>query len=187
MMQRCSRVIALAVLPGCSAVARDFGYSRTYVPGGEETQQLRDVRTDLVPADVCADFARWHGARFAWFGVITHLDPAREHAEEGWVILRLSFRAHVEPHRCADSTEGSCRVTVDVHDTGVFSVRLRLRQDDWTGPMRVHVGSLLRVAGSLSLDGCRGSDGPFFDATWYRHWPHGFYRTTTGGDHAPGE
>ncbi len=187
MNPRRSALLVLALLPACSAPARDFGYTRTYVPTNDETHQLRDCRTELAPSDVCTDFARWHGVQLAWFGVVTHLDAARQGSEEGWVVLRVSYRRHIEPHRCTDATDASCRVTVDVHEGGVFSTRLQLRQDDWTGPMRVHVGSLVRVVGALSLNGCQGSDGPFLDATWYRHWPHGFYATTSGGDHAAGE
>jgi hypothetical protein len=179
---------AIIASTACAAPARDYGYARSYVATHEETEQLRECRTDLAPPAVCEDFARWHGARFSWFGVITRLDPARDGAENGWVVLRLSHRAHVEPHRCANASDDtSCRVTVDVHDDGAFSARLQLRQDDWTGPLRVRVGSLVRVVGTLALNGCSSEDGPFFDASWYRHWPHGFYTTTSSGDHAAGE
>ena len=178
--------LALA-LTSCSGVAHDYGYSRRYTPSADEQSRVSDCRADLAPANICEDFARWHGTRFSWFGVITQLDPARSGAEDGWVILRLSHRAHVEPHRCTDATdETSCRVTVDVRDGGTFAAKVQLQQDDWTGPLRVRVGSLVRVVGSMSLDGCHGDDGPMLDATWYRHWPHGFYATSSGGDHVPG-
>lgn len=175
-------------LGACAAPARDYGYTRRYVATNEEAENIRECRTDLSPPAVCQDFARFHGARFSWFGVITRLDPARDGAEDGWVVLRMSHRAHVEPHRCANATdETSCRVTVDVRDDGPFSARVQLRQDDWTGPLRLRVGSLVRIVGTVALNGCTSEDGPFLDATYYRHWPHGFYATSSGGDHTPGE
>jgi hypothetical protein len=60
-----------------------------------------------------------------------------------------------------------------------------LTAEDDLGERSVALGSLLRVVGNVAEDVDPSDGSPILRAAYYRHWPRGFYTSTTGGSAAP--
>jgi hypothetical protein len=164
-------VVSLASLAGCGGGGL-YGYSRSYSALGEENPYLsRAVETSYEEVRR----TRPEEQRFiSWFGVVR----AMEDAGGGRVRLSMSLRAHQERHLCEGPGDDTCRVTVSERELGTFTVLLTARAADRSeGPMRLQIGSLLRVYGTATAD-TDSSGGPVLEVEWYRHWPPHYYVTT---------
>lgn len=171
MRVRLSLLTLLALLAaGCGAGA--YSFSREYVPLSEE-DELLEAAADTSYEDVRRDPNAFRSSSLGWFGVVTNVegDP------NGSVRVALTHRIHQPRHLCGDETDGSCRVTVSERESGPFSAVLTLRSEDRAGTERVGSGSLLRVYGSPTGE-FDEAGGPVIQATYYRHWPRGYYVTT---------
>jgi hypothetical protein len=64
---------------------------------------------------------------------------------------------------------------VSDRETGRAHALLTLTAEDDLGERSVALGSLLRVVGSIAEDVDPTDGSPIVRATFYRHWPRGFY------------
>jgi hypothetical protein len=117
---------------------------------------------------------KWKGKTLSVFGVV--LD--RTAGTTGNTEAKLSVRTLEARNLCESGDEDSCRVTVSEHEHAIVHVLVKLGTEDDIGAHSVGPASLLRIVGRLT-DEVHASDGePVLQATYYRHWPRGFYVTT---------
>ncbi len=96
----------------------------------------------------------------------------------GAAYLTLSLRTLQPRNLCESDDEDSCRVTVSEREMGRVHALLALASEDDMGQESVGLGSLVRIVGTVTQD-LDPSDGtPIVRATFYRHWPRGFFVTT---------
>ncbi len=160
------------MLTACGS-AGPYGHSRVYSPLDEEkVATTNSLEYDPVMAKRSPE--KWKGKLISLFGVVVDRQPG----SGGNAEVKLSVRT-LEPRNLCDSEdEDSCRVTVSDHEYDVVHALLHLSTADDLGEHSVGLGSLVRVVGTLS-DDVDPSDGePILKATYYRHWPRGFYVTT---------
>lgn len=166
------RIALLVLVVGCGSNV--YGYARQYEPLGEEAAFFAGaVQPPFV--ELQRDPASFEGRLIAWFGVVREAVAQ----DDGTMLVRMSQRAHIDRHLCADRSDSSCRVTVSERHAGDFSVRVRLRPgSDTEGTNRVQRESLIRIygypTGEYDVNG-----GPFLGVEYYRHWPRGQYVDTT--------
>jgi hypothetical protein len=172
-LQPSAIVAALGLTLGCGGAGR-FGYSRSYIPLGDERTWIERAQTDAVYDEVRRMPEQYQGRTLAFFGVVRTVGAV----ERGVVRVTLEIRTHQERHLCEDETDRSCRVTVSARDGGPFTALVTLRDDDLDGENRVQVFSLLRVFGTLVPGAYDDQGGPVVRAEFYRHWPRGEYVTT---------
>ncbi len=117
---------------------------------------------------------QWKGKTVSLFGVVIGRSPGGG----GNAEVKLGVRT-LEPRNLCDSTDDdSCRVTVGEREHAIVHALLHLRAEDDIGEHSLGPQSLVRVVGVLT-DNVDPSDGePVLKATYYRHWPRGFYVTT---------
>jgi hypothetical protein len=108
------------------------------------------------------------------FGVVTSRAPG----PGGGALLTLSVR-RLEPRNLCDNArdDDSCRVTVSDKDFGVVHAVAALRGDDDVGARSLGPGSLVRAIGTFDQRVDPGDGAPVLRASYYRHWPRGYYVT----------
>jgi len=164
----------LAALVACGA--GPYGYSRTYTPLDAE-RSAAEGSTDYDPVMVKREPEAWQVRKVSLFGVVVKRE---DRAGKGY--LTLSVRVLEQRNACETNQEDSCRTTVSdreydkVHAAVAFAT-----PEDQAGAESIGAGSLVRVVGKLgppdAADGVQ-----VLDATYYRHWPRGYYRTTSAKD-----
>ena len=166
-------VAALALCLSACASAGPYGHSHAYSPlDAEKTATANATEYDPVMAKRSPE--KWRGKTISLFGVVLERQPG----SGGNAEVKLSIRT-LEPRNLCDSTdEDSCRVTVSDKEYAVVHALLHLSAEDDLGEHSVGIHSLIRAVGVLT-DDVDPSDGqPILKATYYRHWPRGFYVTT---------
>ena len=160
---------------GLAACGGDrYGHDREYVPAADEEQYFESV-TEVSYEEVRREPQAFSGRTLGWFGVVS----AVEKLPSGEIKVALELRFHQPRHLCSDKSDSSCRVTVSEREGGPFSTTLTLAREDQSGPEKLNVGSLVKVYGAPTGEyDDRG--GPMLKTSYYRHWPHGAYVTTTG-------
>ncbi|MET0592504.1 MAG: hypothetical protein ABW133_07385 [Polyangiaceae bacterium] len=167
----------LATLLGCRS-AGPYGYSRVYTATSDETQAVVG-KGELDPRTAQRSDQKSRG--YWAFGVVTH----RASGLGGAAYVALSLRALQPQNRCQTRDEDTCRVTVSDRETGRAHALVTLASEDDLGERSVALGSLLRIAGSVAEDVDPSDGSPILRASFYRHWPRGFYASTAGASPAP--
>jgi len=164
--------IGAALLTGCHG-AGPYGHSPKYVELDEETTAAAGARDyDPVMAERQPD--EWRAGRIALFGVV----QSRAAGPSGQALLKLGVRRVELRNLCANADDDdSCRVTVSDKDFGVVWALVSLHGEDDVGPHSVGMRSLVRVVAKIGQDVSPADGAPVVRATWYRHWPAGFYVT----------
>lgn len=162
----------VAALSSCAS-AGPYGHSHVYAPLGDERSAAAGA-TEYDPVMAKRSPDKWKGKTVSLFGVVL----ARSPGSGGNAEVKLSVRT-LEPRNLCDSTdEDSCRVTVSDHEHAIVHALLHLSTEDDLGEHSIGPRSLVRVVGTVT-DDVDASDGePVLKATYYRHWPRGFYVTT---------
>ncbi|MBX3182975.1 MAG: hypothetical protein KIT72_17715 [Polyangiaceae bacterium] len=156
---------------GCSS-AGPYGHSRVYSPLAAERAALEGA-VEYDPVMATRNPEAWQGKPISLFGVVV----SRDAGSGGTSQLKLSLRTLEPRNLCEEEAEDSCRVTVSDREHAVVHAHVALSGDDDLGRYSVGGGSLVRLVGELTDD--FSEDGtPLFRATYYRHWPRGFYVTT---------
>jgi hypothetical protein len=165
--------VALALGLSSCAGAGQYGHSHVYSPlDAEETALAGTTEYDPVMAKRSPE--QWKGKTVSLFGVVLERSPGTG----GNAEVKLSLRTLDARNLCDSSDEDSCRVTVSDHENAVVHALLHLSTEDDLGEHSVGLRSLVRVVGKLT-DDVDPSDGePVLKASYYRHWPRGFYVTT---------
>ena len=160
------------LLLGCHG-AGPYGHSPRYVELDEETTATADAR-DYDPVMVERQPDEWRAGKTTLFGVV----QSRAAGPNGQALLKLGVR-RIELRNLCDNAQDddSCRVTVSDKDFGVVWVLASLHGEDDVGPLSVGMRSLIRVVGKIGQDVSSTDGAPVVRATWYRHWPAGFYVT----------
>jgi hypothetical protein len=117
---------------------------------------------------------QWRGKPVALFGIVTN----RGAGPNGTAYVTLSVR-RLEPRNACEShaDEDTCRVTVSDADFGLVHVQVVAHGDDDVGEHSIGGGSLLRLVGTFGEETDPNDGGAVMRATYYRHWPRGFYVT----------
>ena len=159
---------------GAACGGNNYGYAREYVPTDDE-EPFYEKAADVSYEEVRRDPQSYAQRLLGWFGVVSDV----RRAPDGTVVVALDMRFHQPRHLCSDEFESSCRVTISEREGGPFSTTLRLRGEDVGGSTQLNVGSLVKVYGMPTGEfDSRG--GPLIKASYYRHWPHGAYVSTSG-------
>jgi len=167
------------VLSACRS-AGPYGHSRAYTPTSDEAQATSG-KTELDPRAVprSPDQRR----RVYWaFGVVTHRSPG----PGGAAYVALSLRALQPQNQCESRDEDTCRVTVGDRETGRAHALVTLTAEDDLGERGVGLGSLLRVVGNVAEDVDPADGSAIVRASFYRHWPRGFYQAVKSSAPAAG-
>ena len=170
-------VLVAALAAGCHS-AGPYGYSRTYTPLDEEEDATKGTKEyDPVMAQRSPD--EWKNKKLSVFGVVKTRSPGPGGASD----LTLSIRTLEPRNLCDTADEDSCRVTISDREHAVLHALVKLTDEDDIGNVSVGAGSLIRVIGTLS-DSVDSNDGTVvLRATYYRHWPRGFYVTSADRTH----
>ena len=136
--------------------------------------QLASAAKEYDPVMAQRSPDQWRGKPVSFFGVVTN----RGSGPGGATYLAMSVRTLEPRNLCEAEDEDSCRVTVSDREHAVVHVLLNPTGDDEMGEHSVGMSSLLRIVGTTG-DEVDPNDGtPIFRATFYRHWPRGFYVTS---------
>jgi hypothetical protein len=161
--------LAVGLGPLSCRSAGPYGYSRTYSSTSDEAHAVAG-KTELDPRAISR--APDQRSRAFWaFGVVTHRSPGLG----GAAYVALSLRALQPQNRCESRDEDTCRVTVSDRETGRAHALVTLSADDDLGERSVGLGSLLRVVGTIAEDVDPSDGSAIVRASFYRHWPRGFY------------
>jgi len=157
-----------------------YGHSRVYAATNDEAQAVSGKpELDSRGGQRSPDQQK----RAFWaFGVVTHRSPG----PGGAAYVALSLRALQPQNRCDSRDEDSCRVTVSDRETGRAHALITLTAEDDLGERSVGLGSLLRVVGNVAEDVDPSDGSTILRASFYRHWPRGFYAAAKGGGASPG-
>lgn len=159
-------------LAACGS-AGPYGHAHAYSPLDEEESALSGS-VDYDPVMAKRSPEKWKGKRVTVFGVVLSRSPGAS----GYTDAKLSVRTLEPRNLCESSDEDSCRVTVSETDHGVVHARFRLSAEDDIGEHSLGPRSLVRVVGPLSDEVDTADGEPVILASYYRHWPRGFYVTT---------
>ena len=162
-------MLSLVVTALSCRSAGPYGYSRTYSATSDEARAVAG-KTELDPHAIPRSADQRTRAFWA-FGVVTHRSPG----PGGAAYVALSLRALQPQNRCESNDEDTCRVTVSDRETGRVHALVTLGADDDLGERSVGLGSLLRVVGTIAEDVDPSDGSAIVRATYYRHWPRGFY------------
>jgi hypothetical protein len=160
--------------------AGPYGHRPLYTPTSDEAQAVSgkselDARAIQRSPD--------QRSRGYWaFGVVTHRSPG----PGGAAYVALSLRALESRNQCESREEDTCRVTVGDRETGRAHALVTLTAEDDLGERSVGLGSLLRVVGNVAEDVDPSDGSAIVRASFYRHWPRGFYKTAKRGPAAAG-
>jgi hypothetical protein len=165
-------VTAAALIVASCHSAGTYGHSKVYAPSSsEEAAVTRNEEYDPRPSDRGGKLKD----RPVWlFGVVTH----RSAGPGGAAYVALSLRTLQLRNLCESDDEETCRVTVSEREMGRAHALLALSAEDDMGQESVGLGSLLRVVGTVTQDLDPNDGTPVLRASFYRHWPRGYYVTT---------
>ena len=167
------RVLAVAIwaaaaLSACAA--GPYGYSRTYAPLDPERAAAEGAH-EYDPVMAKRDPDLWKVRKVTLFGVVERRDE-----KPGGASLLLSVRTLETRNACESSDESSCRTTVSDREDDKLRAVVRFAQpQDKDGAESLGVGSLVRVVGKLG-DPDPSDARPVLTASYYRHWPRGYWR-----------
>ena len=166
------------LVAGCHG-AGPYGHSPKYVELDDETTATAGAR-DYDPVMVERQPDEWRAGRTTLFGVV----QSRSAGPSGQALLKLGVKRIELRNLCQNADDDdSCRVTVSDKDFGVVWALVSLHGEDDVGPHSVGMRSLVRVVGKIGQDVSPADGAPVVRATWYRHWPAGFYVTrASAGD-----
>jgi hypothetical protein len=169
--------VAVVALVAACRTAGPYGYSRVYTPTREEAAAVAG-KPELDRRGIPGAPDNRRGTFWA-FGVVTQ----RSVGPGGAAYVALSLRTLQTHNQCASRDEDTCRVTVSDRETGRAHALVALAAEDDLGERGVGLGSLLRVVGFLAEDIDPSDGSAILRASFYRHWPRGFYATakTTAG------
>jgi hypothetical protein len=165
---------ACALTLSCRS-AGPYGYSRVYTPTSDEARAVSG-KTEFDPRNVQRSPDQRNRAFWA-FGVVTHRSPG----PGGAAYVALSLRSLAPQNQCRSNDEDTCRVTVSDRETGRAHALVTLTAEDDLGERSVALGSLVRVVGTVAEDVDPSDGSAILRATFYRHWPRGFYTAATSG------
>ncbi|HVU02999.1 MAG TPA: hypothetical protein VHE30_14665 [Polyangiaceae bacterium] len=165
-------VMLSLALVGCGS-AGPYGHSPNYVPLSEEEEATASA-TEYDPVMAKRSPEKWKGKAVSVFGVVL----GRSAGSGGNAEVKLSVRTLETRNLCESSDSDTCRVTVSDHEHAVVHALLHLSAEDDIGEHSIGPRSLVRVVGTLTDDVDPGDGEPVLKATYYRHWPRGFYVTT---------
>jgi hypothetical protein len=152
--------------------AGPYGHSKVYSPASAEERAIAGNKEyDALSADRAA---KLKDRSFWLFGVVTN----RGSGPGGAAYLTLSLRTLQPRNLCESNDEDSCRVTVSEREMGRVHALLALASEDDMGQESVGLGSLVRIVGTVTQDLDPNDGTPIVRATFYRHWPRGFFVTT---------
>ena len=163
---------AICALTFSCRSAGPYGYSRVYTPTSDEAQAVSG-KSELDARNVQRSPDQRNRA-FWTFGVVTHRSPG----PGGAAYVALSLRSLSPQNQCRSRDEDTCRVTVSDRETGRAHALVTLTAEDDLGERSVALGSLLRVVGTVAEDVDPSDGSAILRATFYRHWPRGFYSAT---------
>jgi len=159
--------------------AGPYGYSRVYTPTSDEAKAVSG-KTELEPRNVPRSPDQRTRAFWA-FGVVTHRGPG----PGGAAYVALSLRSLSAQNQCKSSSdEDTCRVTVSDRENGRAHALVTLSAEDDLGERSVALGSLVRVVGTIAEDVDPSDGSAILRASFYRHWPRGFYSAAPSGSPA---
>lgn len=168
-------VLMLVPIAALGCGAGPYGYSRTYEPLDAEAAATSGV-TEYDPVMAQRQPEDWASKKVTLFGVV------RDRKDQGGIAdLTLSVRKLEGRNACETSAEDSCRTTVSDTEFAVLHARVTIDDpNDVAGPESLGFGSLVRVVGTLAAPGSADApSGPqVLTASYYRHWPRGYFRTT---------
>jgi hypothetical protein len=166
---------ALCALTASCRSAGPYGYSRVYTPTSDEAKAVGG-KTELDPHNLPRSADQRNRAFWA-FGVVTHRSPG----PGGAAYVALSLRSLSAQNQCRSNDEDTCRVTVSDREHGRAHALVTLTAEDDLGEKSVALGSLVRVVGTVAEDVDPSDGSAILRATFYRHWPRGFYSAATSG------
>lgn len=166
-------VVVASTLMSCRS-AGPYGYSRTYATTSDEAHAVAG-KPEFEARNATRGSTSW------LFAVVTH----RAAGPGGAAYLGLSLRALSPQNQCPSSDEDSCRVTVSDHETGRAHALLVLGAEDDLGEKSIGIGSLVRVVGTVTQDVDPSDGTPVLRASFYRHWPRGFYTAAKPASPSP--
>ncbi len=170
-------VLALAAMVGCHNPG-PYGHAPNYAPLSDEETAVSGAR-EYDPVMFQRQPEEWRQKPSFFFGIVT----ARSAGPSGMAQVKLSVRRLEPRNLCANSNdEDSCRVTVSDKDYGVVTAALSLKGEDDVGDKSVGGGSLLRVTGTFGQEVDPQDGSPLLRATYYRHFPRGFYVTSRASE-----
>jgi hypothetical protein len=150
-----------------------YGHSRVYTPSDAEKPAVSaGAEFDAFAFERAAD--KLKGKSVWLFGVVTQRKPG----SGGASYLALSLRTLQVRNLCESDDEDSCRVTVSEREMGRAHALLSLKGEDELGELSIGLGSLVRVAGRVAEEVDSADGTAVVRASFYRHWPRGFYVTT---------
>jgi len=167
-----SRSFLLACLLAACHGAGPYGYARTYEPLLSERTHFDRAQEQPYEQVKRAPYD-YKTIELAWFGVVDELAPL----QDGRTQIVLEVRTQQARNLCRDEYQDSCRMTVSESSPGKFVARVQLSDAEKSGKERVWVGSLLKVYGTPTGDYDEHGN-PVLEASYYRHWPSGYYVTT---------
>ena len=177
-MTRRSAIIALCISAAWGCSSGVYGHSRIYSPLSDEEDALEGA-VAYDPVMAARDPEGWKSKSVTLFGVVT----ARNTGQKGKTDITLSVRSLEPRNLCETRSEDSCRVTVGDRAHATMHADLQLSTDDDIGKHSVGPGSLLRVIGRLNDEVHPGDGSAVLSASYYRHWPRGFYVTSAAREH----
>jgi hypothetical protein len=153
--------------------AGPYGHGKVYAPNGAEETAVNGNR-EYDPLLAERSLEKLKGRSVWLFGVVTN----RGSGPGGAAYVALSLRTLQPRNLCESDDEDTCRVTVSEREMGRAHALLALAAEDDMGQESVGLGSLLRIVGSVAQDLDPNDGTPILRASYYRHWPRGFYVTT---------
>jgi hypothetical protein len=153
--------------------AGPYGHSKVYAPlSAEQSAVGGNKEYDPLLAERALDKLK---GRSVWlFGVVTN----RVSGPGGSANVALSLRTLQARNLCESEDEETCRVTVSEREMGRVHALVALAAEDDMGQESVGLGSLVRIVGNVTQDLDPNDGTPIVRASFYRHWPRGFYVTT---------
>jgi hypothetical protein len=163
--------VSASALASCHSAGL-YGHSKVYAPLSAEERALGGSKEYGAVSERAPGKSK---DRSSWlFGVVTN----RGSGTGGAAYLALSIRALQLRNLCESDDEDSCRVTVSEREMGRVHALVALASEDDMGQESVGLGSLVRIVGTMSDDLDPNDGTPIVRASYYRHWPRGFYVTT---------
>ncbi len=164
-----------------------YGYSKTYSPLKDE-KVYYDTAREFTYAAVASRPQDFKDYLLGWFGIVESITPSAD----GRYLVKMQFHKHRARHLCDGETKSTCRVTVNQRSTGVFTVKLKIREQDLVpGLDKIQPKTLIRVYGKpickKNADNefqCEQDEqgGVVLEGEYYRQWPARHYRTTLASD-----
>jgi hypothetical protein len=150
-----------------------WGHSKIYSPTGVERGAVGGA-SEFDPRAFERSPEKWRDRPVWLFGIVTN----RGVGPGGAAYLAVSIRSLQLRNLCEREDEDTCRVTVSEREHGTVKVLVNLSGEDDRGELSVGPGSLVRVVGTIGQDADPVEGTPILRATFYRHWPRGYFVTT---------